>query len=118
MKYLICLIVLASRLGARPPLHKGERVMVRTTPEYPYLVYGIVQAAGPDSAIVLLRDRCSDIEQRTIAYSQLMVRIPAGHMTIPYTIGGAMNAFLFGKIAAHVVLHNGGGTEGARAARY
>ena len=81
-------------------------------------MYGIVQAAGPDSATVLLRDRCADIAQRTVAAdSQLMVRIPSGRMTIPYTIGGAMNAFMFGKVAAHVVLHNGGGTEGARVAR-
>jgi hypothetical protein len=92
--------------------------LIRSGPEHRYTIFGIVESASGDSATVSTRNGCIGIQQQTISYSQLMVRIPAGRMTIPYAMGGAINAFMFGKIAAHIVFHNGGGAEGAKAVRY
>jgi hypothetical protein len=119
MKYLMGLLFLTSTVAAQQPLHEGDYVRLRPGPEYRYrLNVGVVQATGPDSATVLFRNNCRDSEVRTISRTELSVRTAGGRLTIPYAITGAINAFILGKVAAHVIVHNGGGPEGARAARY
>src|SRR4051812_11315573 len=116
---LVGLPLAANCLVAQPPLHEGDQVrLLRVPPEDRYRMnVGIVQAFGPDSATVMFKYGCGDSRERTVAQSELAIRVAKGRLTIPFAIGGAVNAFFWGKIAAHVVAHNGGGPEGARAAR-
>ena len=118
MKYLMGLLLLANAVAAQQPLHEGDHVRLRAGAEYGHRVnVGVVQASTPDSATVLFRYNCRDSAVRTVPRSELSVRT-AGRLTVTYAISGALNAYFLGKIAGHVVLHNGGGPEGARAARY
>jgi hypothetical protein len=120
MRFLFALLIVASPVAAQPVVHVGDHVRLqRVEAQNRFLVYeGIVQAVGPDSAIVAFTINCGDGSQRAIAYSDLRMRVAGKRLTVPHVIGGAASAFVLGKTLGHVVAHNGGGRDGARAAKY
>jgi hypothetical protein len=102
-------------------VHPGDHVrLLRWSPDERYRPQvGIVQAPGADSALVAFTVLpCGDRTERTVPYSNLAIRIAGPRQTISYAVSGAMGAWLLSKALGHVVAHNGGGADAARAARY
>jgi hypothetical protein len=119
MRITFALLALASPLVAQPVVHPGDHVRLsRPSLEEGFrLPMGIVQAPGTDSALVAFTVRC-DTTQRTVPYSNLQIRVAGPRQTFSYAVSGAMGAWLLSKTLGHVVAHNGGGDDAARAARY
>jgi hypothetical protein len=109
MRFLVLLaLVLAAPLMAQPVIHEGDRVRLLRPQSGEQWLQGVVRSASDDSAVVDLYQLCGDTTRRTVAKSDLLMRVAGSRQTVPAAVTGAIGAIGIGRVLGAVAAGTGG----------
>jgi hypothetical protein len=109
MRFLAFLtLVLGAPLMAQPVVHQGDHVRLQRPLPGEQWLEGVVRESSGDSAVVDLYQLCGDTTRRTVAKSDLLMRVAGSRQTIPATIAGAIGAIGIGRVLGAVASKTGG----------
>jgi hypothetical protein len=109
MRSLVFLtLVLGAPMMAQPVVHPGDHVRLQRPLPGEQWLEGTVRESSGDSAVVDLYQLCGDTTRRTVAKSDLLMRVAGQRQTIPSTIAGAVGAIGIGRVLGAVASRTGG----------
>ena len=109
MRFLLCFaLVLVGPLPAQPGVHEGDYVRLLRPLSDDSRLMGVVHSSSGDSAVVDLYAVCGDTLRRTVAKSNLLMRVAGPRHTVSATVAGAIGAIGIGRVLGTVASRTGG----------
>jgi hypothetical protein len=109
MRFVVFLaLALVAPLAAQPVVHDGDHVRLLRPLIDDRWLRGVVHSSSGDSAVVDFYALCGDTVRRTVAKSDLLMRVAGSRHTVSGAVAGAIGAIGIGRVLGTVASRTGG----------